>query len=33
MKAIVKAETLGSLREATEDFMACISLAEKITQS
>ena len=32
IKAIVKAENLGSLREATEDFMACISVAEKITK-
>ena len=30
IKAIVKAESLGSLREATEDFMACISVAEKV---
>ena len=30
IKAIVKAESLGSLREAAEDFMACISVAEKI---
>ena len=32
IKAIVKADTLGSLREAAEDFMACVSVAEKITK-
>jgi asparagine synthase (glutamine-hydrolysing) len=32
MKAIVKAESLGSLREATEDFMACVSVAEKVAK-
>ena len=32
IKATVKAKNLGSLREATEDFMACISVAEKLTK-
>ena len=32
IKATVKAATLGSLREAAEDFMACISVAEKIAK-
>ena len=32
IKATVKADTLGSLREAAEDFMACISVAEKIAK-
>ncbi|MDE0741300.1 MAG: KEOPS complex subunit Pcc1 [Candidatus Poseidoniia archaeon] len=32
IKAIIKAENLGSLREATEDFMACVSVAEKVTK-
>ncbi|MDC0527052.1 KEOPS complex subunit Pcc1, partial [Euryarchaeota archaeon] len=32
LKATIKAENLGSLREATEDFMACVSVAEKITK-
>jgi len=32
LKATVKAKNLGSLREATEDFMACISVAEKLTK-
>ena len=31
-KATVKAKNLGSLREAAEDFMACISVAEKMTK-
>ena len=30
LKASVKARTMGSLREAAEDFMACISVAENI---
>ena len=30
MRAKVKAQNMGSLREAAEDFMACISVAEKI---
>lgn len=30
--AIVKAENLGSLREATEDFMSCLSVAEEIAK-
>ncbi len=33
VKAIVKAKNLGSLREAAEDFMACVSVAEKITKN
>ena len=33
VKAIVKAKSLGSLREAAEDFMACISVAEKVTKN
>ena len=32
IKATVKAKNLGSLREAAEDFMACISVAEKMTK-
>ncbi len=32
VKAIVKAKSLGSLREAAEDFMACIAVAEKVTK-
>jgi len=32
IKATIKAKNLGSLREATEDFMACISVAEKLTK-
>jgi len=32
LKAIVKAKNLGSLREAAEDFMACIAVAEKVTK-
>ena len=32
IKATIKADTLGSLREAAEDFMACISIAEKIAK-
>ena len=32
VKAIVKAENLGSLKEAAEDFMACIAVAEKVTK-
>ena len=32
IKATIKAESLGSLREATEDFMACLSVAEKIAK-
>ena len=30
LKASVKARTMGSLREAAEDFMACVSVAENI---
>ena len=30
MKAKVKAQDLGSLREAAEDFMSCISVAENV---
>ena len=30
IKATVKARNLGSLREAAEDFMACVSVAEKV---
>jgi len=30
MKAKVKAQNMGSLREAAEDFMACISVAENV---
>ena len=30
--AIIKAPNLGSLRETTEDFMACVSVAEKISK-
>ena len=30
MKAKIKATNMGSLREAAEDFMACISVAENI---
>ena len=33
VKAIVKAKNLGSLREAAEDFMACVSVAEKVTKN
>ncbi len=32
IKATVKAENLGSLREAAEDFMACLSVAEKVSK-
>ncbi len=32
LKAIVKAKSLGSLREAAEDFMACVAVAEKVTK-
>ncbi len=32
LKAIVKAKNLGSLREAAEDFMACVAVAEKVTK-
>ena len=32
ISAIIKAKTLGSLREAAEDFMACISVAEKVSK-
>ena len=32
LKVIVKAKSLGSLREATEDFMACVAVAEKVTK-
>jgi len=32
LEAIVKAKNLGSLREAAEDFMACVSVAEKFTK-
>ena len=32
VKAIVKAKSLGSLREAAEDFMACFAVAEKVTK-
>ena len=32
IKATVKARNLGSLREAAEDFMACIAVAEKVTK-
>ena len=30
MKAKVKAQNMGSLREAAEDFMSCISVAENV---
>ena len=30
--ATIKAPNLGSLRETTEDFMACVSVAEKISK-
>ena len=30
--AIIKAPNLGSLRETTEDFMACVSVAEKVSK-
>ena len=32
IKATIKADTLGSLRQTAEDFMACISIAEKIAK-
>ena len=32
IKATIQADTLGSLREAAEDYMACISVAEKIAK-
>jgi len=32
IKATVKADNLGSLREAAEDFMACLSVAEKVSK-
>ena len=32
IKATIKAENLGSLREAAEDFMACLSVAEKVSK-
>ena len=32
LKVIVKAKNLGSLREAAEDFMACVAVAEKVTK-
>ena len=30
--AVIKAPNLGSLRETTEDFMACVSVAEKVSK-
>ena len=30
MKAKVKAQNMGSLREAAEDFMSCISVAKNV---
>ncbi|SVC44058.1 uncharacterized protein METZ01_LOCUS296912, partial [marine metagenome] len=32
INATIKAENLGSLREAAEDFMACLSVAEKVSK-
>ncbi|MEC8875192.1 MAG: KEOPS complex subunit Pcc1 [Candidatus Thermoplasmatota archaeon] len=32
LRAVIKAPNLGSLREATEDFMACVSVAEKVSR-
>ena len=32
VRAIIKAPNLGSLREAAEDFMACVSVAERISK-
>ena len=32
LKVIVKAKNIGSLREAAEDFMACVAVAEKVTK-
>ena len=32
VKATIKAKSLGSLREAAEDFMACVAVAEKVTK-
>ena len=32
LKAVIKAKNLGSLREAAEDFMACVAVAEKVTK-
>tara|TARA_B100000029_G_C17511259_1_gene936358 strand:+ start:120 stop:1046 length:927 start_codon:yes stop_codon:yes gene_type:complete len=32
VKAVVKAKNLGSLKEAAEDFMACIAVAEKVSK-
>ena len=33
VKATIKAKSLGSLREAAEDFMACVSVAEKVIKA
>mgnify|MGYP003314392528 CR=1 FL=1 len=32
VKATIKAKSLGSLREAAEDFMACVAVAEKVVK-
>ena len=32
VNAVIKAQNIGTLREAFEDFMACVSVAEKVSE-
>ena len=32
VNAVIKAKDIGSLRETFEDFMACVSVAEKVSE-